>query len=362
MRHNLGYAKSLAPTSKSWAVVKANGYGHTLEGVYSGLSNTDGFALLDLAHANLLRELGWRGPILLLEGIFSQEDLEECLSLHLDLVIHSKAQVEWIEGWLNKSSGPIQDAAFKRIQIWLKVNSGMNRLGLMPDEYLEVFHRLHAVGFKVNHLTHFANADEVNVRPTVDEQLEIFNRVSKGLSGQRTLANSAAILWHRHTTQDWIRPGIMLYGASPTGKFEDIKHTHLKPAMLLRSQIISVQELNPGDRVGYGGRYSAQRKSKIAIVACGYADGYPRHAPDGTPVWVGNGTDLANGKICPLVGRVSMDMIAVDITDHSLAAVGASVELWGEYLPIDDVALKSGTVGYELMCALAPRVPVNIVD
>ena len=341
--------------------MKANGYGHTLEGVYSGLSNTDGFALLDLAHANLLRELGWRGPILLLEGIFSQEDLDDCLSLQLDLVIHSKAQVEWIEGWLTKSSGPIQDAAFKRIHLWLKLNSGMNRLGLKPDEYPEIFHRLHAAGFTVNHLTHFANADDVNVKPTVDEQLEIFNRVSNGLAGQRTLANSAAILWHRHTTEDWIRPGIMLYGAAPTGRFEDIKHTPLKPTMLLRSQIIGVQELVPGDRVGYGGRYLTQRKTKIAIVACGYADGYPRHAPDGTPVWVANGNDLASGKRCPLVGRVSMDMIAVDITEHPSATLGTVVELWGEYLPIDDVALVSGTVGYELMCALAPRVPVNIV-
>lgn len=361
LRHNLAYAKSLAPTSKSWAVVKANGYGHTLEGVFSGLFATDGFALLDLNHATLLRELGWRGPILLLEGIFSEEDLDECLSLQLDLVIHSEAQLKWMENWLARSSRPIQDAAFKRLNLWLKVNSGMNRLGLSPEKYVEVFHRLHGSGFSVNHLTHFANADEIGIKPTVDEQLEIFNRVSDGLSGHRSLANSAAILWHRHTTEDWIRPGIMLYGASPTGRYADIKHTNLKPAMLLRSEIIGLQDLNVGDKVGYGGRYVAQTKSKIAIIACGYADGYPRHAPDGTPVWVGAGEDLSKGKICPLVGRVSMDMIAVDITDHPHAALGSKVELWGEFLPIDEVANAAGTVGYELMCALAPRVPIKII-
>ena len=341
--------------------MKANGYGHTLKGVYSGLADTDGFALLDLSHASSLRELGWRGPILLLEGIFSQDDLDECLSLKLDIVIHSIQQVQWIESWLENLAGMDQNAAFKRINVWLKVNSGMNRLGFTPETYVEVFHRLHAAGFVVNHLTHFANADEINIKPTVDEQLEAFEHSTKDLSGARSLANSAAILWHRHTVADWCRPGIMLYGASPTGKFIDIKHAHLKPAMLLRSEIIGVQELKQGDRVGYGGRFSAQKKTTIAIIACGYADGYPRHAPDGAPVWVASGGDLSKGKICPLVGRVSMDMIAVDITEHLGAGVGTAVELWGDYLPIDDVALASGTVGYELMCALAPRVPVNIV-
>jgi alanine racemase len=343
-------------------VVKANGYGHTLKGVFTGLSATDGFALLDIAHAGLLREFGWKGPILLLEGIFSLDDIDECLSLQLDVVIHSSCQLNWMEAWLENSSGPQQAAAFKRIKIWLKLNSGMNRLGLTPHEYVESFHRLHSAGFAVNHLTHFANADDVNVLPSVDKQVEIFNAVTQGLSGQKSLANSAAILWHRYTLEDWCRPGIMLYGASPTGRYKDIEHANLKPAMLLRSEVIGLQNLKAGDQVGYGGRFVAQRETKIAIVACGYADGYPRHAPDGTPVWVAVGDDLSLGKLCPLAGRVSMDMITIDVTDHPSVSVGSLVELWGSYLPVDDVAEASGTVGYELMCALAPRVPVNVVN
>lgn len=362
MHHNLAHAKALAPNSKTWSVVKANGYGHTLKGVFSGLSGTDGFALLDIGHAAFLREYGWKSPILLLEGIFSKDDLDECLSLQLDVVVHSLKQVQWIENWLEESSGPQQDAAFKRIQIWLKLNSGMNRLGLTSKAYVEAFHRLHVAGFAVNHLTHFANADDVNVLPTVDAQVEMFNAVTQGLSGQKSLANSAAILWHRFTLEDWCRPGIMLYGASPTGRYKDIEHAQLKPAMLLRSEIIGLQNLRKGDQVGYGGRFVAQRDTQIAVIACGYADGYPRHAPDGAPVWVASGDNLSQGGICPIAGRVSMDMITVDVTDLPSAKIGSPVELWGDLLPIDDVAEASGTVGYELMCALAQRVPINIVS
>lgn len=305
-----------------------------------------------------MREYGWRGPILLLEGIFSERQLDECVSLHCDLVIHQASQLEWILHWMENSSLLNKEAALKRLRFWLKLNSGMNRLGLSSDEYRETFHRLHALGFSVNHLTHFANSDELGIDPTVDSQLEFFEKATEALPGDKSLANSGAILWHRHVLADWCRPGIMLYGASPSGKSEDIAHANLKPGMLLRSEIISIQEIDAGARVGYGGRFQAQKKSRIAVIACGYADGYPRHAPDGTPVWIGHGNQLQGGKLCQLAGRVSMDMITVDVTEIKDIQVGTPVELWGEYLPIDDVAKASGTVGYELMCALAPRVPV----
>ena len=360
MRHNLAKVKTLASQSKTWSIVKANAYGHGLEASYEGFASTDGFGLLDLSQAKKLRELGWRGPILLIEGIFSQEDLEECMSLQCDMAIHHIQQIEWIEKWVKGLSGSGQIAACHRITVWLKMNSGMNRLGILPVEYRLAFHRLHSLGFQVNHMTHFANADEVDLFPTVDSQWEIFTSTTENLPGERTAANSAAILWHQHTQADWCRPGIMLYGASPTGMSSDIAHAGLKPAMELQSKIISIQTIQKGANVGYGGRFQAQRESKIAVIACGYADGYPRHAPDGSPVWVGIGENLSIGKVCPLAGKVSMDLITVDITDFPDAGMGSSVELWGTYLPIDDVARASQTVGYELMCALAPRVPVRV--
>lgn len=360
MRDNLARVKALAPNSKIWSVVKANAYGHSLEAAYQGLLSTDGFALLDISQALRLRELGWTRSILILEGIFSKEELEVCLSLQLDVVFHHAQQVEWLESWLTEAGVSIQAIANKRIKCWLKMNSGMNRLGINPNKYKELYHRLHSLGFKVNHLTHFANSDDLNSTPTVDQQLEIFEKGTNGLLGDKSLANSGAIMWHRHTQADWCRPGIMLYGASPSGLNKDILHTGLKPAMLLRSEIISVREVSPDQSVGYGGKFKPQGISRIAVIACGYADGYPRHAPDGTPVWVANGANLHLGAICPLVGRVSMDMITVDITQLPHADVGSPVELWGEYVAVDDVAQAAGTVGYELMCALAPRVPMKI--
>lgn len=360
LRHNLTRVKDNAPMSKIWAIVKANAYGHTLKAACEGFSGADGFGLLDLGQARLLREFGWRGPILMLEGFFHQDQLDEFVSLKADLVIHSQHQVKLLLSWYESLSSSGKDAAIKRLPIWLKMNSGMNRLGLAVDSYREIYHQLHGIGFQVHHLTHFANADELGQDPTVDAQLELFQDTIQGLDGQKSVANSAAILWHRHTLLDWCRPGIMLYGASPSGKFEDIQHAGLKPGMLLRSEVIAIQEIDAGQRVGYGGRYRATAPKKIAVIACGYADGYPRHAPDGTPVWVGVGDDLNAGGLCALAGRVSMDMITVDVTALDGVRVGSPVELWGEYVHIDHVAKASGTVGYELMCALAPRVPVYI--
>jgi len=342
-RHNLSRIRELAPESKIWSVVKAKGYGHSLEAALKGLSSTDGFALLDIADAQWVRDHTWGGRILLLEGLFSREELELAVQLQCDLVVHSEKQLEWLESYQNHSGHPIN--------IFLKLNSGMNRLGFKPDQYRTAFHRLHSAGYRLHHMTHFANADQVDRSPSVGQQMECFESVIEGLDAPSSLANSAAILWHRNALGDWVRPGIMLYGVSPTGVHADIVRSELQAVMQLRSQIIDIQELKKGDHVGYGGRYQAPENMRIGVIACGYADGYPRHAEDGTPVWVDGADAQGDGLICPIVGQVSMDMLTVDLREAPNAKIGSTVELWGSEVPVDDVAQMSGTIGYELICA-----------
>ena len=349
-RHNLGRIRELAPESKIWSVVKAKAYGHSLEAAFKGLESTDGFALLDIADAQWLRGHGWEGRILLLEGLFSQQELELVIQLQCDLVVHSEKQVVWLESFENHSDRPIN--------VFLKLNSGMNRLGFRPEQYRTAFHRLHAAGYHLHHMTHFANADQVERSPSVGEQMECFNQTTEGLEAPSSLANSAAILWHRNALGDWIRPGILLYGVSPTGVHADIVRSEFQAVMSLRSEIIDIQNLKKGDHVGYGGRYEAPEDMRIGVIAGGYADGYPRHAEDGTPVWVENADAQGDGVICPIVGRVSMDMLTIDLREAPNAKIGSVVELWGNEVPVDDVAQMSGTIGYELICALAQRVPV----
>jgi alanine racemase len=351
-RHNLGRIRELAPESKIWSVVKAKAYGHSLEAAFKGLESTDGFALLDIADAEWLRSHGWEGRILLLEGLFSQQELELVMKLQCDLVVHSEKQVVWLESFENRLDRPIN--------VFLKLNSGMNRLGFRPDQYRTAFHRLHAAGYHLHHMTHFANADQVERSPSVGEQMECFNKTIEGLEAPSSLANSAAILWHRNALGDWVRPGILLYGVSPTGVHADIIRSEFQAVMSLRSEIIDIQNLKKGDHVGYGGRYEAPEDMRIGVIAGGYADGYPRHAEDGTPVWVEAADAQGNGVICQIVGRVSMDMLTIDLRAAPNAKIGSVVELWGNEVPVDDVAQMSGTIGYELICALAQRVPVLI--
>lgn len=359
LRHNLQRVREIVPTSKIWAVVKANAYGHGLSLVNLALAKADGLALLDLAEATILREQGWTKPILLLEGLFSEEDVFTAIDLACDCVVHHLDQVDWLENVAEarQSSKPMS------MQVFMKMNTGMNRLGFKPEAYREAFHRLHSAGYQVAHMTHFANADDVDKQPSVDLQLEIFNETINGLPGETSLSNSAAILWHHHIVEsDWVRPGIMLYGASPSGKYEDIEHAKLKPVMSLRTEIIGIQHLEAGDTVGYGSRYQTDVPIRVAVIACGYADGYPRHAPDGTPVWVAGEQGLAGGQICPIAGQVSMDMMTIDVTDIPHADVGTLVEMWGDYLPVDRVAQAAGTIGYELLCAIAPRVKRSTIE
>jgi alanine racemase len=351
-QHNLNRVRELAPESKVWAVIKARAYGHCFEAALQGLASTDGFALLDIEDAAWLRERGWKGRILLLEGLFHENELSRADDLGCDLVVHCETQLAWLESFKPKTHKPFS--------VFLKMNTGMNRLGFKPDSYRVAFHRLHVAGYRMHHMTHFANADQIDRQPTVDGQQEIFNTTITGLDGPTSLANSAAILWHRNALGDWVRPGIMLYGASPTGIHADIEHAQLQAVMHLHSEIIDIQELKKGDRIGYGGRYEAPQDMRVGVVACGYADGYPRHAKDGTPVWVNDADQNGKGLICPIVGRVSMDMLTIDLRNAPNAKIGSVVELWGDRVPVDIVAQHSDTIGYELLCAVAPRVPVAI--
>ena len=352
LRHNLGVVRQHAPDAAVWAVVKANAYGHGLERAYQGLRAADGFALLDLNEARKLREMDWRGPILLLEGVFDARDLEWCSRLNLWHVVHSEAQIDWLAQ--HKTEWPHR--------VFLKMNSGMNRLGFRPEAFRQAWARLSALPQvdEVSFITHFSDADGPR---GIAHQLEVFVQHTHDLPGERSLCNSAATLRHAHDPAvrgDWVRPGVMLYGASPDHPEHPASHWGLKPAMSLRSQLIAIQHLNAGDTVGYGSRFVAPRAMRIGVVACGYADGYPRHAPDGTPV-------LVDGQRTGLAGRVSMDMITVSLEHLPDAAVGSEVTLWGtgpadSLLPIDEVAAHCGTIGYELMCAVSPRVPFVVID
>jgi alanine racemase len=346
MRTNLFQAKAHAGQASVWAVVKANGYGHGLHNALRGFAAADGLALVEPDAAVRLRELGWKKPLLLLEGFFDLEDLETVSNHALDTVVHCDEQLAMLEKYPLR--GPID--------VHLKVNSGMNRLGFRPEKVAGAHARLRAVpGVRqIVLVTHFANADdEANPALPLAEQVRRTRLAAAGLDAPLSMCNSAADLLHGELAGRWVRPGIMLYGATPGVK--TAAQFGLRPAMTLSSRLIAVQDIAAGEAVGYGSRFVADRAMRIGVVACGYADGYPRHAPDGSPV-------LVDGARCALAGRVSMDMLTVDLSAAPGARQGADVTLWGEGLPIDEVAQAAGTIGYELMCAVAPRVAVKTRD
>ncbi len=346
IQHNYRLAKRHAAGTRAWAVIKANAYGHGQWRAVEALrGDADGFALLECENALALREAGVTQPILLLEGVFSSRDVRAVVEHRLTTVIHCPEQLEMLV------RGGRFDAP---IGICLKLNTGMNRLGFTAatlPKALETLRQLPQVELTL--MTHFAEADGER---GVAWQLERFKTLAGDWRGPVCLANSAAILRHPQTHGDWVRPGIMLYGSSPFADQSAVE-LGLQPAMALESAIIGVQELARGDRVGYGGTFTAERAMRIGVVACGYADGYPRHAPSGTPIAV-------MGQRTRTVGRVSMDMLACDLTDIPAAGIGSPVTLWGRGLagdvPADEVATAAGTISYELFCAVAPRVPVEI--
>jgi len=338
---NVARVRAYAPRAEVLAVVKANAYGHGLERVLPALDAADGLALIELDAAIRLREHGYRRPLLLLEGFFDASELDAIAAHALGIVVHSDDQVRMLE----------RAALARPLDVWLKINSGMNRLGIDPGDARAMAARLDAASSvaTLRLMTHFAASDAAD---GVAEPLARFNAACAGLSYPRSLANSAGVVRYDEVGGDSVRPGIMLYGSSPFAQ-RAAEELGLAPVMTLRSRLIAVQSLARGDSVGYGATFVARDAMRVGVVACGYADGYPRHAPNGTPV-------LVCGRRVPMAGRVSMDMLTVDLSSVPQADVGSDVVLWGEGLPVDDVAQAAGTVGYELLCAIGPRVPFAV--
>ena len=338
LERNLHVARRLT-SARIMAVIKANAYGHGLLHTAEALQAADGFAVLDVGDAVLLREAGFRQTLLLLEGGFDPADFSLMAEYDLAAVLHSQHQLAMLDAYPGRGS----------LSLWLKVNTGMNRLGFAPEEVPAVMAQLkaHPAIREVTLMTHFANAD---IAEGVTVQLERFNTLAAAYKMPRSLANSAALLRYPATHGDWVRPGIMLYGSSPFAE-TSAADLGLRPVMTLGSEIISVREIQSGEQVGYGGLFRADRRMRIGVVACGYADGYPRHAITGTPV-------LVNGQRTRTLGRVSMDMLSVDLSNLSDANIASPVTLWGEGMPVEEVAQAAGTISYELLCALAARVPL----
>lgn len=334
---NLEVVRSYAPRSKVLSVVKANAYGHGLARSARALRASDGFAVLDINDAVLLREQGFRQPILLLEGAFQARDLNDAAAYNLSVVVHRDDHLRWMEAADPRPHG-----------VFVKANTGMNRLGFTANDFGNAVARMSALpNVEITLMTHFACADE----PTgIDVPLQTFEALASAYALPRSLANSAAVFLSPETHADWVRPGIALYGSSPLAT-RSASELGLTPVMTLRSEVIAVQTLAVGESVGYGACFRAERPTRVGVVACGYADGYPRHAPNGTPV-------LVSGQRARLLGRVSMDMLCVDLTAQPSSGIGAPVVLWGDGLPVDEVAAAAGTISYELLCAVMPRVPM----
>jgi alanine racemase len=342
LKANLARLREIAPGSKVMAVVKANGYGHGLLNVAEVVDDADGFGLARLEEALEVRAGGVNARLLLLEGFFRTEDLPLLVEHDIDTVVHHESQLAMLE------SVSLQ----KPVTVWLKIDSGMHRLGFHPEDFEQVYQRLLAnanVAKPVHLMTHFSCADEPDNLVTA-AQMTRFQQVTEGLPGDKTLANSAGVLYWPDSQADWIRPGIALYGVSPVAG--DLGANHgLQPAMALMSQLIAVREHKAGESVGYGAYWTSTRDTRLGVVAIGYGDGYPRNAPEGTPV-------LINGRRVPIVGRVSMDMLTVDLGPDANDKVGDAAMLWGPDLPVEEVAEQIGTIAYELVTKLTPRVAV----
>ncbi len=341
LRHNLALAKKCAPNSKVLAVIKANGYGHGISRVAQQLNSADGFGVASIDEALILRQKGFLHRILLLEGLFSEAELPLVIQNHLDLVVHSHYQLNWLLNF---------EAPFG-INVWIKIDTGMHRLGFEPNEVDVIIQRLEASPntYHLHLMSHLASADEDEsvARDFTHQQINTFEQVTAGCDFPKSLLNSAGLQHYSTNTYDWIRPGIWLYGAGQPDASID-----LQPVMQLESKVIAIKQVKAGDSVGYGNSWKASRDTTIAVIAIGYGDGYPRHAPSGTPV-------LIKGYRVPLVGRVSMDMITVDMTDYSdLFEIGSTAILWGEGLPVAEVAQWAGTISYELLCGITQRVPM----
>lgn len=339
LRHNFEQVRRSAPRARVMAAIKANAYGHGASEVARALDGADALAVAVLSEAAALREAGITKPLVLLNGILDAGEMQQALALALQLVVHDFRQLELLE----------QQREACTTAVWIKLDTGMHRLGFDAAALPELRRRLQALpGLQVQGwMTHFARADEPE-QPATVEQIARFNAMLVGVPGMRSLANSAAIARWPQAHADWVRPGIMLYGGSPVCGTTAASHG-LRPVMSLRSRLLSVRELPAGEAIGYGGTWVTPARMRVGVVAIGYGDGYPRHARSGTPLVIG-------GRRASLVGRVSMDMLTVDLRGHDDARPGDEVVLWGEGLPADEVAEHAGTIAYDLFCGLTRRV------
>lgn len=343
LQHNLAVVRQKVGHARTIAVIKADAYGHGLLHSARALSAANAFAVLELEAAVKLRDAGFRQPIILLEGFFSSHELDAINQYRLSTVIHHHEQLSMLSAYRGSN----------KLAIFLKINTGMNRLGFKPESGNSALHALKQRKFvgEITLMTHFACADDAAEQHLVIQQLNEFLalRAECGIHLPCSLANSAAILRYPQTHADWVRPGLLLYGVSPLPEKTGVE-MGLRPAMTLTSQVIAIQKLSPGDRLGYGAQFTASQAMRIGIVAVGYADGYPRHAPTGTPV-------LVNGQRTRIVGRISMDMLSIDLQGIDHANIGSTVTLWGRGLPVEQVAAAAQTISYELLAAISPRVP-----
>lgn len=346
LRHNFQQVRKWAPASAVMAMIKANAYGHGLVETALALPMADAFGVAFLEEALLLRAAGIQQPIVLLEGFFNHAELDSIVQQQLHTVVHQHEQVTLLE----------QARLSKPVPVWIKLDTGLHRLGFNPSELPALWSRLQAcpnVAAELHLLSHFADPDDLNKTTTV-KQFEYFTQWTQGLVAPRSLANSAAILAWPMTHYEWVRPGIMLYGVSPfTAKVG--ADFALQPVMNLYSQLIAIHQRRQGDAIGYGGTWVCPEDMQIGVVAIGYGDGYPRHAKNGTPV-------LVNNERVPLIGRVSMDMITVDLRTQPRAKIGDPVLLWGEKLPIEQVACHADTIAYELLCGVTTRVRRRYIE
>lgn len=344
LRHNLARVRTTAPGSGVMAVIKANAYGHGLVPAAKAMAESDGFAVARLEEGLALRRAGLANRILLLEGACGAEQLALAAQQDFDLMVHSVEQIEMLEG----------RAGSDVVRAWIKVDTGMNRLGFRVEEFAAAHRRLVGIANVAPDptlVTHLASADDRRDSKTTT-QLQAFGTATAGVPGARSIANSAAMLAWPATRADWVRPGLMLYGVSPfpSGTGAELG---LRPAMTLQSEVIAVKAVKQGETVGYGGAWRALRSTRMAVVAGGYGDGYPRSTGPGAPV-------LVNGHHAPLIGRVSMDMVTVDVTDLPVVAIGDPVVLWGEGVPVEDIARHAGTIPYELICGVSQRVQLEL--
>ncbi|MEF1336656.1 alanine racemase [Vibrio rotiferianus] len=343
LQHNLQRVKEQAPESKVMAVVKANGYGHGLRHVAKHATHADAFGVARIEEALQLRACGVVKPILLLEGFYSSGDLPVLVTNNIQTVVHCEEQLAALE----------QAELETPVVVWLKIDSGMHRLGVRPEQYDEFLSRLNAcpnVAKPLRYMSHFGCADELESNITT-EQIELFMSLTAGCQGERSLAASAGLLAWPQSQLDWVRPGIIMYGVSPFNH-RTAQDMGYQPVMTLKSHLIAVREVKKGESVGYGGMWTSERDTQVGVIAVGYGDGYPRTAPNGTPV-------LVNGRKVPIAGRVSMDMLTVDLGPDATDKVSDEAILWGKDLPVEEVASHIGTIAYELVTKLTSRVEME---